>query len=505
MAGTGNLGDLTDRDLDPDAVAVIDAGDWEAPKHFSHGEIDARADAVARALVARGHRAGERIAILAANSADYLVAYFGTMRAGLVSVPMNWKFPKETIAYILGDAEVKFAFVDAERAALCPKALPRVAFGPEFEAFLDPGTFDIVRPADDTIAMFLYTSGSTGRPKGVPLTHRGHLWAVQRRLELNPDVGCHCFLVAAPLYHMNALAISKVAQAGHASEVVLPQFTAERYIGAIERFRCTWLTSVPTMIALVAQEAELLGQSDVSSVEVVTMGSAPATQGLFDSIRRIFPGARIAYGYGTTEAGPCNFGPHPDGLATPDLSIGHPLLDVALRLIDGDDPNADEGELEVRCPANMPGYHGLPEKTAEAITTDGYYRTGDLMRRDENGFHYFVGRVDDMFVCNGENVYPLEVECLLETHQAIEQACVVSVADEIRGQKPVAFVVPANGSKIDADAVKSHAIKGGPAYQHPREVWFVDELPLASTNKIDRNALARRAAALSEAKQQSGP
>jgi acyl-CoA synthetase (AMP-forming)/AMP-acid ligase II len=505
MRRTGNLGDLTDRALDPDAVAVIDAGDWEAPRCFTHGEIDARADAVARALLARGHRAGERIAILAANSADYLVAYFGTMRAGLVSVPINWKFPKQTIAYILRDADVKFAFIDAERAALCPEALPRVAFGPDFEAFLDPGAFDTVRPADDTVAMFLYTSGSTGRPKGVPLTHRGHLWAVELRLRLNPEVGRHRFLVAAPLYHMNALAISKVAQAGHGCEVILPQFTAERYIGAIERFRCSWLTSVPTMIALVAQEAELLGRSDVSSVEVVTMGSAPATQGLFDSIRRIFAGARIAYGYGTTEAGPCNFGPHPDGLATPDLSIGYPLADAALRLVDGDDRDAREGELEVRCPANMPGYHGLPEKTAEAITADGYYRTGDLMRRDENGFHYFVGRVDDMFVCNGENVYPLQVERLLETHAAIEQACVVPVADEIRGRKPVAFVVAANGREIDAAAVKQHAIAGGPAYQHPREVWFVDELPLASTNKIDRNALARQAAALSETGRQSGP
>ncbi len=496
MEPTGNLGDLADRSADGRAVSIIDAGDWAAPRSFSHAEIDGRADAVARGLLARGHRRGERIAILAANSADYLVAYFATMRAGLVSVPINWKFPAETIAYILADAEVKLAFVDEERRAACPEGLAVVAFGAEFEAFLDPGDFDVIRPADDEIAMFLYTSGSTGRPKGVPLTHRGHLWAVRKRLGINKDAGRHRFLVAAPLYHMNALAISKVAQAAHASEVILPQFTAKRYIQAIERFRCSWLTSVPTMIALVAQETELLAGSDLSSVEVVTMGSAPATQGLFDSIRRIFPGARIAYGYGTTEAGPCNFGPHPDGLATPDLSIGHPLSEIGLRLVDGDDSDAREGELEVRCPANMPGYHGMPEKTAETITADGYYRSGDIMRRDENGFHYFVGRVDDMFVCNGENVYPLQVERLLESHDEVAQACVVPVADPIRGQMPVAFVVRANGAGIDVDAVKQHAIAGGPAYQHPRQVWFVDSLPLASTNKIDRNGLQERAAAL---------
>lgn len=496
MWATGNLGDLTDRTADPNATAIIDAGDWQAPLTFTHGEIDKRANAVARALVARRYAHGDRIAILAANSADYLVAYFGTMRAGLISVPINWKLPKETIAYILGDADVKLAFVDEARRPACPAGLPTVVFGQEFEDFLDPGDLDIVRPASDEIAMFLYTSGSTGTPKGVPLTHRGHLWAIETRMRVYDDAGRHRFLVAAPLYHMNALGTSKVAQAAHASEVILPQFTAERYIEAIERFRCTWITSVPTMIALVAQESELLARTDVSSVEVVRMGSAPATQGLFDSIRRIFPGARIIYVFATTEAGSCNFGPHPDGLATPDLSIGHPLADVKLRLVHGDDQDAERGELEVLCPANMPGYLNLPDKTAAAVTADGYYRTGDIMRRDDNGFYFFVSRVDEMFVCNGQKVYPAVVEHLIETHPGIEQACVVPVADEIRGHRPVAFAVRASGAKIDVDAVKSHVIANGPAYQHPREVWFVAALPLTSSNKIDRKALKERAEAL---------
>jgi acyl-CoA synthetase (AMP-forming)/AMP-acid ligase II len=478
-------------------LALIDAG--EAAHRFSHGEIDRRADAAARALVHLGHRRGDRIAILAQNSANYLVAYFASMRAGLVSVPVNWKLPAESIAYVLSDAGVSRAFVDAPRRALCPPDLPMLPLDDGFEGFLDFGDFAVVRPAGDEIAMLLYTSGSTGRPKGVPLTHAGHLWAIAVRRRINGDVSGHRFLVAAPLYHMNALAISKFALAGHASEVILPQFSAPAYIDAIERFRSSWLTSVPTMLALVMQRQDLIAAADLSSVKVVTMGSAPATQGLFDAIRRAFPGARIAYGYGTTEAGPCNFGPHPDGLPTPDLSIGYPLGEVRLRLVAGDDRDAHEGELEVLCPANMPGYRNLADRTAEVTTADGYYRTGDVFRRDPHGFHFFVGRVDDMFVCNGENVYPVEVERLLERHPAILQACVVPVEDAIRGQRPVAFVVPAGGAEIDADEVKRHAIRGGPAYQHPRQVWFVDALPLASTNKIDRKALAERAVALSAA------
>lgn len=493
---TGNLGDLN-RNGDPENVAMIDAADRDAPITLTHADVHRRADAVARALVARGFRRGDRIAILAANSADYLCAYFGTMRAGMVSVPVNWRFPTETIRYILEDCEARFVFVDEERKAALPPGIPHVTFGPGFDGWLDRGEFRIVRPEYDEVAMFLYTSGSTGRPKGVPLTHRGHLWVLEARSRFAAkDIARHRFLVAAPMYHMNALAITKFAQYNGASEVILPQFTVERYLGAIERFGCTWLTSVPTMIALIVQQKALLAETDVSTVEVVTMGSAPTTTGLFRSIRESFPGARIAYGYGTTECGPVVFGPHPYGLPIPDLGLGYPVSDVRVRLVAGDDRDAEEGELEMDCPARMPGYHNLPEKTAEVTTPDGYYRTGDVMRRDGNGVYFFVGRVDDMFVTSGENIYPGEVEKMLETNPAIAQACVVPVPDEIRGQKPVAFVVPSAGAQIDEEGVKRYALDNAPPYQHPRRVWFVDVLPLASTNKVDRKLLAERASAL---------
>ena len=157
------------------------------------------------------------------------------------------------------------------------------------------------------------------------------------------------------------------------------------------------------------------------------------------------------------------------------------------------DLDAEEGELQMRCPANMPGYLNLPEKTAEAVTADGFYCTGDVMRRDGQGFYYFVGRVDDMFTVNGENVWPSEVETVLEAHPDIAQACLVPVPDPVRGNMPVAFVSPRPGARLDADAVKAHALALAPAYMHPRRVHFLPELPLASTNKVDRSALADRA------------
>ena len=302
--------------------------------------------------------------------------------------------------------------------------MPNICFDDAhaWEGFLEPGRLDPVAPAADEIAMLLYTSGSTDMPKGVRLTHRGHLWVVEQRLQ--PDYASQRLLVAAPLYHMNALAIAKLASTAGAPIVLLPRFDPRTYLRAIARFRCTTLTAVPTMVALVLRESALLEELDLSSVTSVRMGSAPVTAKLLARIREALPGVAIQIGYGTTEAGPVAFGPHPDGLPTPDLSLGAHHRAVDLRLVSGSNRDAAEGVLQMRCPAVMTGYHNQPEKTARVMTEDGFYHTDDVMRRDEQGFYYFVGRDDDMFVCNGENVYPEQVEQLLEAHPDVVQACV---------------------------------------------------------------------------------
>jgi acyl-CoA synthetase (AMP-forming)/AMP-acid ligase II len=204
------------------------------------------------------------------------------------------------------------------------------------------------------------------------------------------------------------------------------------------------------------------------------------------------PQAAISNAYGTTEAGPVVFGPHPHGLPQPELSVGYRHPQVALRLVDGDRRDADQGVLEMKCPALMLGYHNRPD-VKPPLTADGFYVTGDVFRRDADGFFYFVGRTDDMFVSGGENIYPSDVERMLERHPDIAQAAVVPIADEIKWRKPVAFAVLKPGRSLTEDAVKRFALAHAPAYQHPRFVWFVDELPLASTNKLDRAALQRMA------------
>lgn len=492
----GNLGVLVDRARDGARPLLVEWPETGVPREWTGNEIEAEADAIARGLLRRGLERGERVAIAGANSAQYLCVYLAIMRAGLVAVPVNTRLPDATIEYVLHDSGARLALTDGvERSRIARLELPNVCLEDrgEMEALRDPGSFDSVRPERDEVAMFLYTSGSTGRPKGVPLTHYGHRWVIAHRFQPGVDYRRQRMLVAAPLYHMNALAVCKFALASGASVVLLPRFSAERYIAAIERFRCTWLTSVPTMLALVSQREAQLARTDLSSVESVRMGSAPVTGDLLGRIAHWFPGARIQIGYGTTEAGPVVFGPHPDGLPALPLSLGvaHPAID--LRLVRGSDRGACEGVLEMRCPALMPGYHNLPEKTEEVMTEDGYYRTGDVMRRDADGFFFFVGRDDGMFVCNGENVYPEEVEHLLEAHPSVAQACVVPVDDPVRGQMPVGFVVAAPGETVDEAVLKTYAIARGPAYQHPRHVFVREALPLAGTNKIDRRELALEA------------
>jgi long-chain acyl-CoA synthetase len=507
VASFTNLGDLIRHDRDPAKVAIIDLAEGE--RHVTFAELDAEANAVARALTARGLELGlargDRVAILSANRTEFVAAVFGIMRAGFVAVPVNYRFPDTTVAFILRDAGARLVFCDPARRAACPPGVPAVSFSAggdgdggaaeTFASFRDPGPFETLAAQPDEPAMFLYTSGSTGIPKGVVLSHQSHIWVVETRLD-GQDFAGHRFLVAAPLYHMNALAMTQLACAAHATIVLQPQFAAPAYVDAIGRHRCTWLTAVPPMIAMMLRERERLAHTDLSSVAFVRMGSAPVSVSLMEALDRALPAAKVTNAYGTTEAGPVVFGPHPRGLPQPETSVGYPHPKVEVRLVDDAGRIADQGMLEMKSPAVMLGYHNRPELPSP-ITADGFYRTGDVFRRDGDGFHYFLGRTDDMFVSGGENIYPGDVERMLERHPAVAQACVVPIDDDIKGQKPVAFIIAkpgVPGAEATPDDIKRFALANAPAFQHPRFVWFVDRLPLSTTNKIDRSELKRDAA-----------
>jgi len=505
----GNLGAAISQAGDPDAPAIIDLGGENPPRTFSYRELHGLCHAIARGLLRYGLQQGDRVGIASANRAEYLAVYLGAMQADLVPVLINIKLPSARVNHILRDAGASIVFCDAQRRSHCPRDIDTIVFdafnkGPvsvalaSFEAFLDRGDFNAIQPARNQAAMFLYTSGSTGIPKGVVLSHSSHLWVLNMRRRPASSEPMR-LLVAAPLYHMNALSTSHAALAQHDTVVLMPGFEVASYLDAIQRYRCNSLTSVPTMFSMILKRPDLIERTDLSSVQSLRMGSAPVSLGLFNALRGLFPKASIQNVFGTTEAGPIVFAPHPDGRVSPPSSLGYSHPAVSLR-IDGEASGPATGVLEIKCPALMTGYHNQPEATEKVFTEDGYYRTGDVFSRDADGFYFYVGRADDMFSCGAENIYPGDVEKMLETHPAIQQVAVVPVADEIKGAKPVAFVVLKQGTEASETDIQQFALTNAPAYQHPRRVWFLKELPLASTNKVDTKRLIEIANATLQAR-----
>lgn len=487
----GNLGAPFIAHAGSTRTALVDLHDAQAPREHGYRELDALINAVARGLLRRGLKAGDRVAILSLNRGEFVAVLLGAMRAGMVPVPINIKLAADTVGYIVNDAGARLAFCESAWAHLLPATAERIDFDSGFRDFLDPGTFTPVEPAPDTVAIQPYTSGSTGKPKGVLLTHYGQNWS---RLILAHTRGTSehdVILIAAPLYHKNALNAIKQGLTAGAKLVLMPQFNVERYLAAIARYRCTVISGVPTMISMLLARRDLLSATDTTSVRTVMMGSAPSSPQLLADIRSHFPNAQPLVVYGVTEGGPVPLGPDPQGRPRPAGSIGVPYEGTEARLING--PTPDEGELILKNPGILAGYYNLPEETAKRIR-DGWYHTGDVCRRDAEGFYYFVGRTDDMFVCGGENIFPIEVERLLEKHPAVHQAAVLPFAHELKGQVPYAFVVLRTGKTATEEELKQHALANGPAYQHPRRVFFLEQLPLAGTNKVDHKKLRAIAA-----------
>ena len=489
-----NLGLIADH-VPGGRLAVVDLG-GDAARVITYDALRAEVRAVARGLAARGIRPGDRVGLLALNRAEYLTVAFGAVLAGAVVVPLNVKLSAETLRAILRQDGVAMLFAEDAFRDLAPEGVPVVGFSDEYRDFLQPGDFEAAPVQADTVSMQPYTSGSTGLPKGVLLTHGGQLWAAEtlvaaRRLSENDRA-----ILAAPLYHKNAIVAAKTALRSGGAMIIMPRFDASGYAKAIEDWGVNMLTGVPTMMRLLLNSPELPPLEVREKVRVVSMGSSPASDRLLADIAEAFPKAEIHLNYGTTEGGPIMFGwYHPDGTPQPPHSIGYPIAGCEWKL-DGNAPN--EGELWVRNPGVAKGYLNRPEATERAFR-DGWYRTGDILRHDENGWFYFGARMDDMMVSGGENVFPQEVEAILERHPDVRQTAVIGVPHEIKGQVPVAFVVLKDGARADEPALRQFALANGPAYAHPRRVLFVPQLPLTGTNKIDKAALANAYAQASAA------
>ncbi len=315
----GNLGVLFAERAQETRTALVDLRQPASARELSFAALDALCNAVARGLTRAGLAAGDRIAIVSLNRHEFVATVLGAMRAGIVPVPINVKLAAESVRFIAEDAGAKVMFCEHALRPLCPPELRTIEFdgaaADAFERFLDPGPFTAFEPAPDAIAIQPYTSGSTGRPKGVLLTHYGQNWSRRILAHTRGTTERDVILVAAPLYHKNALNAIKQGLTAGALLVLLPQFNVERYIEAIGRYHATVISGVPTMMSMLLARADLLKRIDTSSVRTVMMGSAPSSARLLEQLRAAFPNAEPLVVYGVTEGGPVPLGPHPDGRA----------------------------------------------------------------------------------------------------------------------------------------------------------------------------------------------
>jgi long-chain acyl-CoA synthetase len=443
---------------------------------------------IAGRLTGLGIVAGDRVGLLGENSVRWIAAFFAILRLGAVAVPLSPRQPDAILAEIGSDAELRLVLQSETGAArLASRPAERLDGEGLLGAPVAPADVD---PADT--AILLYTSGSTGRPKGALLSHRSQLFTLESWAAVETSRTMTRTLVAAPLFHKNGLGETKLALWLGAEAVLQRRFDPRDYLQAAAAERCSTLSGVPTMFALMLAEPDLVDRLDLSGVRGLEIGSSPLSEALLDRVRRAFPRARIYNSYGTTEVAAV-FGDHPDGRPAPRTTVGYPLPTVEVGLRGPDGHEANPGELWVRCEGVMDGYLSQPELTAAKLV-DGWCRTGDVMLRDAEGWFHFVGRADDMFVVGGENVYPGAVVQLLERHRGVRQAAVVAVPDDAKGSLPVAFVVATPGAEPTEDALTAWCVEHGPGFARPRAVWFVDALPLGGTEKVDTQALARIAA-----------
>ena len=481
-------------------------------REFSYAELDERARRFAGLLPAMGVKPGETVALATGNDWRFVECLIGTLMAGAVALLVNVKLSRETLAYISGHSETKLIVADAalgDRISAMAEASPglkaTLAIGDGVDAIDYDGALasatplQEIRPADpNSLALLMYTSGSTGRPKGCMLSHSNTWWQARSSARCmlmdQSDIG----LVMGPLYHANALwAILLPMLFVGGSFVILRQFERRSVLESIGQHGITYTSGTPSMYSLLLADPDI-DRVDVSSIKLLQCGSAPVPEELMTRIKARFQ-CDVVETYGLTEAGANVLTPR-WGIKKPG-STGLPVPDVEIKITVADHPDrhcqpGEVGELWSRSPANALGYLHEPELTAERFWPGGWMRTGDLMRRDEQGYCYFCGRTDDMISVGGENVYPKEVETIVLSHPGVADVAVVSAVHAIKGFAPVAFVVLKPGALPTEDDIKQHFLAHGPAYAHPRRVFFTDSLPMSSTNKLDRGALKARASEL---------
>ena len=492
----GNLLETTRHHSDRVAVRLDDV-------RLTYADLDRASGRLAGWLRDSGIRPGDRVGVMLPNVPDFAVAYYGALRAGAAIVPMNVLLKQREVAYALSDSGASLlvawsAFTEAADAGTAEAGTRRLLLGPGDLDALTAGWRPLDEPVhrepDDT-AVILYTSGTTGRPKGAELTHAN--------LTRNADVARRLFamdsgsvvLGALPLFHAFGQTCGLNASvASGATLTLLPRFEPGRALEVMARDRVTVLEGVPTMYAALLHHPDR-ERHDLSALRLCVSGGAALPAEVLRGFEAAF-GCAVVEGYGLSETSPLASFNRTDRERKAG-SIGTAVEGVEMKLVDedgGDVPAGEVGEIVIRGHNVMKGYWRRPDATAEAISADGWFRTGDLARRDADGDFFIVDRRKDMIIRGGYNVYPREVEEILYQHPAVRECAVVGAPHTELGEEVGAAVVLRPGTEATAGELREFVRDQIAAYKYPRLVWFVDELPKTATGKILKRDIAVPAA-----------
>ncbi|HLK47917.1 MAG TPA: long-chain fatty acid--CoA ligase [Bryobacteraceae bacterium] len=449
--------------LTPEKTALVEA---RSGRRFTYAELDRRASAMARWWSDQGIHKGDRVGILSENRVEYVDAFFAAGKSGAVLVPLSTRL------------------TEPERTALIEDAGLRKVMDRSVLDHIPAGDFAAVRCDPEDLWCLLYTSGTTGRPKGVMLPHRMILWNGYNTVaswQLREDDIAPVF---TPMYHAGGLAVFLTPLFVIGGTVILHErFDASEVWGTVERERATLLFGVPTIFKMM-QEVPEFATADVSSVRWCISGGAPLPRYLIDLYRQ--RGLVFKQGYGLTEAGVNCFAMTAEEAVTKAGSIGKPMLFAETRICDGngrEQLSGETGELWLRGPHVCGGFWNQPEATAAAIGAGGWLHTGDLAHRDSDGFFYIDGRIKDMYISGGVNVYPAEIENVLLQHPEVKDAAVLGVADERWGEVGVAFIVRQAGALEAAEILRFLEARLA-RYKLPKSVEFLEALPRTAYGKV---------------------
>jgi fatty-acyl-CoA synthase len=468
--------------LTPDRIAIIAV---ETGERLTYTELNARADVAAASVVDAGVKPGDRYGILFHNSIDFLALFFAAAKCGAIVVPLSTRATAHELDAIAADCGMRVLFHGPEFTWLpsCPVArLPDDVGNP---ATWQPGNQQSSDP-DDTYSL-LYTSGTTGKPKGVMIPKRQLYWngyntAVNWGLR-EDDVSP----IYTPLYHAGGVAAFLIPIFTVGGTIVLHRgFDAAEVLRTIERERCTVILGVPTTLKMLMDAPEFAA-TDLSHVRWFISGGAPLPHYIIDAYQK--RGVEMKQGYGMTEAGVNCFSMTVEDARRKAGSIGKPMMFTKVRVVadDGNDAATDEvGEMWIRGPHVSLGYWNNAEATREAFDDDGWLHTGDLARRDDEGFFYIAGRKKEMFISGGVNVYPAEIEAELVSHPRVADAAVIPIADETWGEVAIAFIV-GNATEEELNAYLGARIA---KFKLPKRYVFVDALPRTPYGKVEKAKLA---------------